>query len=160
MTGTDVARFTHNQFRSYLNHLVVIIACSFSHCHPWYKTYFFFHQSASCYDPGTFIHASITELSHKSWPVTHTACHNKLDINPCRECHVRRTGKSCVDGNKSELWAQCRQQQSKRYTSRKKCLYSLLAVRFKYGLCKSLCCASASSLLNVRFLLWLEHCPI
>jgi hypothetical protein len=26
---------------------VVIIACSFSKCHPWYKTYLFFHQSAS-----------------------------------------------------------------------------------------------------------------
>ena len=25
MTGTDVARFTHKQFRSYLNHLVYII---------------------------------------------------------------------------------------------------------------------------------------
>jgi len=41
-----------------------------------------------------------------------------------------------------------------------KCLYSLLAVTFKHGPCKSLCCALASSLFNGRFLLWLQHCPI
>ena len=79
MTGTNCDLFTHNQSRSYLNHLVIYSCCFVSHHH--------------CIAPQSLLHRTVTVL-HRTvtvLPRTVTVLHRTVTVLPRTVTMLHRT---------------------------------------------------------------------